>query len=340
MADDTEALLGAETQDWQCRICLASDDADSLIAPCDCKGSARWVHRECLDEWRAQERVPQAFTHCPTCKFEYRTRTVETPSNRQFYCLVARDSASLFFGVQATLGTMALFIHACDSTGFVPKLYPKHWAETHAAVHLSIGPYYVTAVLCVLAVLGVVGIAMKLTGRMPERPVLRHPPRGFCCSGRQGDCELIVCAPDCPFYCCDACCRICAEGACADCCCSAGVGDCVGSIGELAAGSGEAAVVCVPMLLALLVVFALIGIFVGIFFSTVVFQRIMQKHMHLLHMRSETQRVIVVDLAMPIDIESQGSCCVSAAAGAAAGAAVAGGSEPVRGRCCHALLHV
>ena len=239
MAADDEPLLDGE-EEWQCRICLASDDTDSLIAPCDCRGSARWVHRACLDEWRAQERVPRAFTHCPTCKFEYQTRVVETPSNRQFYCLVVRDSASLFLAVQGVLALLALFIHLCDSSGSIKMLYPPHWAETHAG-SLSIGPYYVSAVILVLAVLGLVGVVLKLTGRMPERPVIRRAPRSLCCPGHCR-CEPMIYAPDCPFFACDACCRCCAEGACADCCCTAGIchGVCTHWVGTPASSGSHA----------------------------------------------------------------------------------------------------
>jgi len=31
----------------QCRFCLEEDG--EMIAPCLCKGSTKWVHRECLD---------------------------------------------------------------------------------------------------------------------------------------------------------------------------------------------------------------------------------------------------------------------------------------------------
>ena len=33
-----------------CRICLSEDDPMTLIAPCLCAGTSRWVHRDCLDE--------------------------------------------------------------------------------------------------------------------------------------------------------------------------------------------------------------------------------------------------------------------------------------------------
>ena len=47
-----------EEEEKTCRICFEEDDPEhtTMIAPCRCKGSSRWVHRECLDEWRTQEK--------------------------------------------------------------------------------------------------------------------------------------------------------------------------------------------------------------------------------------------------------------------------------------------
>ncbi|XP_024516902.1 uncharacterized protein LOC9663015 isoform X2 [Selaginella moellendorffii] len=39
-------------QQRQCRICLECGGSD-LIAPCQCKGTQKFVHRSCLDNWRA-----------------------------------------------------------------------------------------------------------------------------------------------------------------------------------------------------------------------------------------------------------------------------------------------
>ncbi|GFZ19879.1 RING/FYVE/PHD zinc finger superfamily protein [Actinidia rufa] len=46
---DLEAGPGEQIQ---CRICLEIDGRD-FIAPCKCKGTSKYVHRECLDHWRA-----------------------------------------------------------------------------------------------------------------------------------------------------------------------------------------------------------------------------------------------------------------------------------------------
>ncbi|KAF3199214.1 hypothetical protein TWF192_010680 [Orbilia oligospora] len=62
----------------QCRICLdqTMEDVDPelgrLISPCKCKGSARYVHEECLRAWRLHSANSQSFYKCPTCHFEYR----------------------------------------------------------------------------------------------------------------------------------------------------------------------------------------------------------------------------------------------------------------------------
>jgi hypothetical protein len=37
----------------QCRICLDSEGEDELISPCLCRGTQKFVHRSCLDNWRA-----------------------------------------------------------------------------------------------------------------------------------------------------------------------------------------------------------------------------------------------------------------------------------------------
>nr|XP_025682429.1 uncharacterized protein LOC112783615 isoform X2 [Arachis hypogaea] len=53
VSDPSEIDLEAgPTEQIQCRICLETDGRD-FIAPCKCKGTAKYVHRECLDHWRA-----------------------------------------------------------------------------------------------------------------------------------------------------------------------------------------------------------------------------------------------------------------------------------------------
>ncbi|GMP35197.1 hypothetical protein CsSME_00007744 [Camellia sinensis var. sinensis] len=53
-ADENCNLVNADQP--QCRICLDIGGED-LIAPCHCKGTQKYVHRSCLDNWRSTKIV-------------------------------------------------------------------------------------------------------------------------------------------------------------------------------------------------------------------------------------------------------------------------------------------
>lgn len=54
-----------------CRICFEGDDGDPsnpLISPCLCSGSSRFVHRQCLAQWRETGHRQDACWQCEVCK--------------------------------------------------------------------------------------------------------------------------------------------------------------------------------------------------------------------------------------------------------------------------------
>ncbi|KAI5852415.1 RING finger domain protein [Morchella snyderi] len=65
-----------------CRICLeqvpppyAPDpELGRLVSPCTCKGSSRFVHQGCLQQWRLLSPNQTNFYQCPTCHYQYRFR--------------------------------------------------------------------------------------------------------------------------------------------------------------------------------------------------------------------------------------------------------------------------
>ena len=74
-------LEAQEEEKRTCRICLEEDNDDdrsSMIAPCLCKGSSKWVHRHCLDQWRTNQNDENhiAFSKCMECKFQYHMEIV------------------------------------------------------------------------------------------------------------------------------------------------------------------------------------------------------------------------------------------------------------------------
>jgi len=60
---------GANEEEHFCRICFKG--GKGLIAPCVCRGTSKWVHRSCLDQWRLQGANPRAMTRCCECGFRY-----------------------------------------------------------------------------------------------------------------------------------------------------------------------------------------------------------------------------------------------------------------------------
>ena len=299
----------------QCRICLECDvtDDDPLIAPCRCAGTTKWVHRKCLNEWRSQEQVPLAFSHCPQCRYQYRTELVgEQPLTRRVKLLlfVARDTIGVFMVLQAIIACTAVLVHVIDSGDKIAEMWENlvgPWAVTHAASHLAIGPYYVSTFIGYLAILGFVGIVLACSGRLPStRREARHPARR---RPRQSGC----CENGCPTCDSDGCfwCRYVGE-CCANCQC--GGSDCTtaratarrsschcserragGSTPSRSEGDGAQAFLVVGLVL--LVVLVVAGLVVGVFFSVIVVQRIVQRHVRLLHMRDEARTHRVLDLS-------------------------------------------
>ena len=351
----TEDLAANAEGAMLCRICLGDDAPEQMISPCTCRGSSKFVHRFCLDEWRAQERVNLAFTHCSVCRFAYEFEDDSTSESElrkrkvQFGLLVTRDLFLFFVCVQAIIAGLGFIIHWIDraencpphapwtvpcNTTVVTKLYPKEWAEDNSISHLRLGPYYVTAFLSLLVLLGMVGSLLWVCGKLPRAPApgtssayrqavqtgggktgghahaasgirkkaRRRRKRCDCDCGYCGDCD---CDDACFWYyvgsssghgsggdCCAECCKGCGRG----CSCDSVQCDNCGGGGGGGGDCGEAGGVFIVIGIALLVVFALIGIIVGIFFSTIIFQRIVQSHFQLLAKRAEAKRYRVKDL--------------------------------------------
>ncbi|MBA0839365.1 hypothetical protein Goarm_005101 [Gossypium armourianum] len=98
--DETSHLVNADHP--QCRICL-DNEGDDLIAPCYCRGTQKYVHRSCLDNWRSTKEG-FAFAHCTECRALFILRA-NVPPDRwwlrlKFQFLVARDHAFIFVIVQ------------------------------------------------------------------------------------------------------------------------------------------------------------------------------------------------------------------------------------------------
>lgn len=97
----------------QCRICLDNGGED-LIAPCYCRGTQKYVHRSCLDNWRSTKEG-FAFSHCTECRAVFILRA-NVPPDRwwlrlKFQLLVVRDHALIFVIVQLVVASLGMLVY-------------------------------------------------------------------------------------------------------------------------------------------------------------------------------------------------------------------------------------
>jgi len=59
----------------ECRICFEPEDESSiLISPCDCRGTSKYVHLKCLQNWRNLNKNREAYKKCMECRKNYLIR--------------------------------------------------------------------------------------------------------------------------------------------------------------------------------------------------------------------------------------------------------------------------
>jgi len=67
---------GVEADSPQCYICYEEGQVGNpLINPCQCAGSVKYVHLNCLQRWIQPEGSSAVNTHCPVCKVRYPEKT-------------------------------------------------------------------------------------------------------------------------------------------------------------------------------------------------------------------------------------------------------------------------
>ena len=85
-----------------CRLCWGDEGDSPLVQPCACRGSAQWIHKHCLEQWRRTSPREDAAYRCGQCTDHYRDAL-------SLELLSARLQAERTSGVSRvfTLGTLA-----------------------------------------------------------------------------------------------------------------------------------------------------------------------------------------------------------------------------------------
>ena len=45
-------MASREEDEKACRLCRGGEDDGPLVLSCACRGSAKWIHKACLEEWQ------------------------------------------------------------------------------------------------------------------------------------------------------------------------------------------------------------------------------------------------------------------------------------------------
>ncbi|KAL6144311.1 hypothetical protein ACLB2K_055005 [Fragaria x ananassa] len=142
--DVNESSKLVNSEQPQCRICL-DNEGDDLIAPCHCRGTQKYVHRSCLDNWRSTKEG-FAFAHCTECREMFILRA-NVPPDRwwlrlKFQFLVARDHAFIFIIVQLIVAFLGVMVY---------KFYGEELREMFGYEEHPYG-FYTMAVLAIVLV--------------------------------------------------------------------------------------------------------------------------------------------------------------------------------------------
>jgi RING-variant domain len=174
-AEDGSSIAEEKT----CRICLEDDEQETMIAPCRCKGGSKWVHRDCLDEWRTNEK-DRAFSKCTECLFEYYMELHDRRGDENLhrrrrirFCLnVSRDVCFGTVLLQMAIFALAALIYACDVNKALPELlaFQRH----------PLSLYYLMGWLLLLVLIGLYGsVALCVNGCSVSQSIAQlGPPYG------------------------------------------------------------------------------------------------------------------------------------------------------------------
>ena len=104
----------SEAEEPICRICFAGADAGRLVSPCLCSGSMRYVHLDCLSQWRKISANPLSAYQCENCLYRYSFR-------RTLYATVLRSALVLH------LVTFLLLLLILFAGSHAAQFADTHW---------------------------------------------------------------------------------------------------------------------------------------------------------------------------------------------------------------------
>jgi hypothetical protein len=146
-------MEGNEVKQYMCRICLIETPSIvDIIVPCLCRGSAKYVHRKCLDDWRSQNPENDNFIRCNECRFHYIIEQIEeNPTEEQQRRL--RYIVAVTFEI---LKFIFLFIIIIISAAFILSLVDFRKKFVHLSPFRPWTTYTLVSMGLVIIVMGMI----------------------------------------------------------------------------------------------------------------------------------------------------------------------------------------
>lgn len=271
----------------ECRLCF--EGGEGLIAPCECAGTTKWVHRACLNQWRyhGQTTNRKSMIECPTCHYQYQLYVNfdtgdQTERRRKLRGRVAARFGGGFAILLALSAGVGVVLSLLDKNGSLVRmvggvndkvLHHDHPIAGFFKQHLFL--YWSAGLLLTFFIIGV-GTLLFLA---------LAPCCG--CSSRADEVARRIPAPG-VGSCCDDCCSACTYNYACDPMGGMYCADCE----SLVACEGDAALVCVGLVIIALIVF---GIFIAIVVMAGAVKKAGENYVRILYLKDVAEHFAVVD---------------------------------------------
>lgn len=120
------------------------DEDDELLAPCLCRGTLKFVHRQCLNQWRICGRTHRSMTNCGICGARFKLRILDN---------VVAAEGKVWQQVLCFIGLRVMFfLVAALLIGFVPPM--EFGLKSTDSVSHPVLKHFVMGAACTLASIG------------------------------------------------------------------------------------------------------------------------------------------------------------------------------------------
>ena len=110
-----------------CRICLQEDHPNNMIYPCKCNGTSKYVHKDCLNQWRMMSDNTDAKYKCFECNYEYQIINYpDSPSLLSTFCKFLSNSLIIFLFFNFCIILLISQLLSLDKEYTLIKIFTKN----------------------------------------------------------------------------------------------------------------------------------------------------------------------------------------------------------------------